>query len=255
MLRSLYTSGTAMITLSRRMDTVANNLSNADTSGYKKDLLVSRSFREMLVDRIHPSGSNQRPQTVGPLNLGIHVDEVVTSFEQGVLEETGNPLDMAIRGGGFLVVETPNGEVRYTRGGSFQLNGDGYLVTATGETLLDIYGDPLLVGSSSFTVDAMGNLYLDDEYVNTLALADFADEAMEDLRKTGEGLYTYIGDPDQLVAFQGELVQGSLEGSNVNVIKEMMDMMEVNRSYESNQRIVRMLDESLGKAVNEIARR
>ncbi|MGI6707477.1 MAG: flagellar hook-basal body protein [Clostridia bacterium] len=255
MLRSLYTSGTAMITLSRRMDTVANNLSNADTAGYKKDLLVSRSFRDMLVDRIYPSGSDERPQRVGPLNLGIHVDEVVTSFEQGALEETGNPLDLAIRGGGFLIVENPNGEIRYTRGGSFQINGDGCLVTATGESLLDIDGQPIPVGSSSFTLDGMGNLYLDDEYVTTLALVDFAEEAMEDLRKTGEGQYMYIGDPDQMMPFQGELVQGSLEDSNVNVIKEMMDMMEINRSYESNQRVVRMLDESLGKAVNEIALR
>lgn len=249
MLRSLYMAGNAMLTNMKRMDVITNNFSNSDTIGYKKDRLISRSFEDMLIARINDRNV-VNARRVGPLNTGIHVDEIVTSFAQGPIESTGKKTDLTVKGNGFIVINSPAGE-RYTRSGSFNIDANGFLVTDEGYFVMGENG-PLMIPDSEFVIDKTGAVYINEEYVDTLLIVGF--ENLEDLRKEGDSLYLNSNAGNAFIPPDGELMQGYLEGSNVDLMQETVNMIEVLRNYESNQRIIRMLDDTLGKAVNEIGR-
>lgn len=250
MLRALYTAGTAMLTDSRRMDVISNNLTNVETRGFRADTLVTQSFRDMLISRINDPNLRQSSY-VGPHNTGIHIDRVYTSFAQGALEATDLSTDLALAADGFFVVDTPNGE-RYTRSGSFSVDVDGYLTTPTGYYVMG-QGGPLYVGSANFTVGPDGAVTVNGVQTDVLRTVRFGDNGL--LRKEGDTLF-YNLDPaanppaDETV----EVRQGYLENSNVDTARELVDMITVYRHYELNQRVLRMIDESLGRAVNDIAK-
>ena len=117
MLRSFYIAGTGMLAQREKMDIVTNNIVNVDTTGYKKDTLITRSFKDMMIQSMNG-------KDIGPLNTGIHVDDVVTSFDQGNLEQTDRLTDVALEGDGFFAVNTAAG-IRFTRDGAFAVNSDG----------------------------------------------------------------------------------------------------------------------------------
>ncbi|NLF35308.1 MAG: flagellar hook-basal body protein, partial [Clostridiales bacterium] len=149
MVRGLYTSATGMTVQRNKMDVLANNIVNAETTGYKKDTLVTSSFDEVMLLRVNDPGvSIYGAGRTGPYSFGTHVDELVTHFAGGSLEETGRSTDLAIVGQGFFVVETPGGE-RYTRSGNFSVDPEGYLVTGDGHYVLG-EGGRLRVGSDGF---------------------------------------------------------------------------------------------------------
>ena len=250
MLRSFYTAATAMMTQNRRMDIVTNNLSNVETRGYKSDNLVSRSFQDVLLSRINDPYITQAAP-IGTINRGIHIDQVYTTFVQGSLENTGVPTDLAQTQDAFFVILTPDGE-RYTRSGNFNVDAAGYLVTQTGAYVAGQNG-PIPVGMQDFTVTDEGVVQIDGATVDQLRCVSFADN--QGLRKERDGLfYNYDAATNPEQAVMPAVKQGYLENSNVDTGKEMVNMMEIYRSYELNQRVLRMLDESLGKTVNEIAR-
>ena len=124
MLRSLYIASTGMLAQREKMDIATNNIVNVDTTGYKKDTLITRSFKDMMIQSMNG-------QDIGPLNTGIHVDDVRTSFDQGSMEQTDRLTDVALEGDGFFVVNTAAG-IRYTRDGAFAVSSDGYLVNSEG---------------------------------------------------------------------------------------------------------------------------
>ena len=252
MLRALYTSGTAMLVQGKRMDVVTNNIANIETNGYKKDLLVSRSFRDMMIERIKddPSIVSAGTNFVGPHNTGVHIDQIYTGFQQGALETTTSSTDFALEGDGFFAVETPEGE-RYTRDGAFNIDSLGYLVTNDGRYVLGADGQRLLIGSEDFSVDSLGNINADGTMAGRLRIVSFADLSV--LRKQGDNLvYPFDGSAPEVSG--AAVMQRALEKSNVEASEEIVRMIEISRNYEANQRIVKMLDDSLGRAVNEIAR-
>jgi len=247
MLRGLFMAATGMLTQQKRMDVVTNNLANATTTGFKEDGLVVRSFGDLMISRM--DGSGQRPaEPVGPLGTGIHADRVRTVLTDGPLEETGRQTDLALSGQVFFAIETPEGE-RYTRAGNFQISADGMLVTHDGHPVLGRNG-PLRVGSGSFTVRSDGTV-TSAEGEDRIRLVGFPDPAV--MRKEGGNRYAHDGERpiDQT---DGLVRQGFLEGSNVDLSRQMTDMIEIYRSHEINQRMIRLFDEKLGKAVNEIGR-
>ncbi|HHY78354.1 MAG TPA: flagellar hook-basal body protein, partial [Clostridiales bacterium] len=186
------------------------------------------------------------------MNAGVHTSVVVTDFTQGSLSPTENPLDVAISGSGFFTVETENGE-RYTRDGSFSLNADGYIVTKDGHMVLGENGY-IQINGNDIRIDEKGNIYSGGELIDRLKLVDFQDYSA--LMKEGSNLYTIISEEwmGQEKAFESTIKQGFIEGSNVNAVKEMTDMITMLRSYEANQRLIRAHDELLEKAVNEVGR-
>lgn len=250
MLRSLYIAGTGMLTMRRQLDVIANNITNADTTSYKSDKLLSRSFSDMLIERLDDPNIISRSTPIGEQNTGVHIDEIVTDHAQGILEETGKTTDLAIEGTGYFAVETPDG-VRYTRDGAFTVNAEGYLATSGGHFVLNTAGARIQVNGSAFQVDEAGVVTAEGAQVGTLQLVSFEDTGA--LRKVGDNLYYNYGN-SATTQGGGSVRQGVLETSNVDITREMVNLIQVSRRYETNQRMVQMLDESLGKAVNEVGR-
>ena len=250
MLRSLYIAATGMLVQRKKMDVITNNITNVETTGYKKDQLLSRSFKDMMIERINDPAVVSYSTYVGGQNTGVHIDEVATDFAQGNMEGTERLSDLAIQGPGFFTVNTAAGE-RYTRDGSFGVNSEGYLVTADGNYVMGVSGK-IRVGKGKFTINEQGVVTVNGTPAGKLKIVTFADT--KGLRKEGNNLYSNYNSTIAQTTAQTTVKQGYLEGSNVDIAREMVDMIAVSRTYETNQRMVKMIDESLGKAVNEVGR-
>jgi len=242
----------------KRMDTVANNLANADTPGFKRDVVVTQSFSDVMMQRVREyelRGFNTTNIT-GPASLGIIVSSVHRDFSAGSLQPTGSPLDLAINGTGFFEVAFTNtsGEVTnmFMRSGSFTLSEGGMLTTLTGHAVLNTSGNPIVIPNGNIVIHGNGSIAVDDVIIDTIGIVDFEDHAT--LRPFGDNLYTTT-DASAQVPFVGSVVQGYIETSNVNIVREMVEMIALSRAYEANARMVSIADQTLGQAVNEIARR
>ena len=252
MIRSLYTAVSGMITLENKQNTVTNNMANANTTGYKSENLSIKSFKEVLIqnnDRVASSQGGK--QELGSLSLGAAIDSVDTMFTQGGLKETGKMGDFAVNGRGFFVVQKGN-ERYYTRDGNFKVNNQGNLINTSGDLVLGINNrtgamEPIFVGGEDFILDSSNNLVVGGNPTHKLALADFQDYT--DLQKLGDN---YYAGENPIYNARVTVNQGFLESSNVNVVDSMVDMLSVMRSFETNQKFVSMIDESLGKAANEV---
>jgi len=232
------------------METITNNITNAETTAYKKEFNVAHSFDEVMTRRINDTSSaSMNRHFVGPLNLGTQVDQLYTNFEQGSLEVTDRPTDLALIGDAFFVVMTADGE-RYTKTGHFYLNDGGFLVDGEGNPLLGNNG-PIYVGGLNFAVDSGGNVFTEQGYADTIRVVSFADN--ETLRKQGSNLF-FATVPPLAEANPYAIQQGFLEMSNVDIGREMVDMLAMYRAYETNQRMITMIDETVGRAVNDIGR-
>lgn len=245
MIRGLYLATDGMLTQERRIDVVIHNLSHAETVGFKEDKLLTQSFEDQMVARVY--GYDTRHATpIGPFSSGVFLDETTTLFTPGPFEETGLDTDLAIEGDGFFVVTTPKGP-RYTKAGHFTVSAEGYLVTPEGYTVQGQQG-PIQTNGQPFSVDQNG-LVRTVNGTSQLQLVRFAD--LSALRKEGENLYSSQTAPEQ----GGVMVrQGFLEQSNVDLADQVTNLILIQRQYELNQRVLRLMDERLGHSVNEIAR-
>ncbi|HNX23785.1 MAG TPA: flagellar basal-body rod protein FlgF [Spirochaetota bacterium] len=278
MVRGIYTGASGMLAQDAKMDAIANNLANVDKTAYKKDIAIFKSFPEMLIRRINesglgitPAGSYDTAPYVGKLGTGVELNEVFTDFEQGSLQRTENNFDLALEGKGFFTVMTERGE-RYSRDGSFTINQDGILMTHNGNPVMGENGI-IKVQHNNFIVNERGEIVVNGDLssdprdvvsmnsnnwsnpivIDKLKLVDF--ENIREVKKEGDSMYReteYSGPP--LPPGELKVVQGFLEKSNVNIVREMVDMIEVQRSYEANQKTVTSHDQALGKLINEVAR-
>lgn len=258
MIRGLYTSGYGMLTLNRKMDTVSNNMANVNTNGFKKDAVVFEEFSDVLMKRFFDSGNIPlaRPSTIGNMALYNDIAEIHTDYTQGALENTGISTDVAINADDsafFCVAVNDNNNAfreYYTRDGSFKLDPIGRLVTRDGYPVMGDNGVITLQGSD-FTISEKGEIIQNGETIDTLKIRKF--ENPESLRKFGMNLTT-VTNESQDAAFEGTIQQGYIERSNVDSVKEMVDMISVLRAYESNQKLIQYQDSTLEKAVNEVGR-
>ncbi|MDR1689784.1 MAG: flagellar hook-basal body protein [Clostridiales bacterium] len=256
MVRGLYTSGVGMMAVMRKFDVISDNIANADTTGFKKDTVITRSFSEELMKRLDDPASNQTAHSVrvGRVSLGVFVDTLNTNFGSGAIRITDNEFDLAINGDGFFTIGTTdeNGEYaeKYSRDGSLTVR-NGLLVTKDGNTVLGLNG-VITLPEGEFTVSEAGEVRVNGEYIDTLRMTSFTDN--QTLRKYKDNLYSTTPE-SELTNFQGRVQQGALEASNVNSISEMVDMITVNRLYEANQRVITTIDTTLGRAVNDISRK
>ncbi len=248
MIRGLYSSAWSMKTVQRKMDVVTNNISNVNSTAFKKDIVVFGSFPEILTARIDSISGRTN---IGTMNLGHDVDEVHTDFSEGSIENTANPYDFAIVGSPsafFVVGEGADGGTYYTRNGSFKINSNRELVTSEGYRVMGQDG-PIVLENTEFSVDKDGSIILHGDIAGRLLIREFANP--ETLRKQGNCLLTET-DETVVAEFSGEILQGAVEISNVNIIKEMVDMINVMRLYEANQRMITTQDNTLERAVNDI---
>ena len=192
-----------MIQQSRRLDTIANNLANINTNGYKRDKAIDRSFEDELLLRTG-GGVGSSTRHIGDINHGVYMDEVVTSFEQGSINQTENSTDLALLGEGFFTILTDSG-ARYTRDGSFTIDNSGRLTIIEGWPVLGEQGE-IYLEDDNFIVDRFGNVFQDGAHVDTLLIVDFDDKYA--LRKSGDNYFMNIDDTNQPVQFTGEVRQG-----------------------------------------------
>jgi flagellar basal-body rod protein FlgF len=215
-----------------KLQSISQNVSNMNTPGFKRQLLENAGFDTHLQANI-----NQVAQQLDQSYLKT----------QGLMNQTKNPTDFALSGEGYFQVQGEQG-IFYTRRGDFQVNNQGELTTATGETVLG-KGGVIKVDDHAFTVDSQGGLFIDHHKVDQLNIVQFKQPLL--LRYSGNGLYQ--GEESPIPVGANTLVrQGFIEQSNVKSIDEMMDMVKTSRHFEANQRVMRTADSLLATAINQL---
>ena len=256
MINSLWISKTGMEAQQMQLDVIANNLANVSTTGFKR---ASAVFEDLMYQNLRQAGSNSSEQSQLPtgLQVGLGVRTVATSrsFSQGNLQQTSNKLDVAIQGNGFFQVTMPDGTTNYTRDGSFQVDSQGRLVTATGLPVGNGVTIPANATSVSIAANGMVSVQMPGnvtpQAVGTIALASFINPAGLDPK--GQNLYAETpasGQPNSGTAGangMGALMQGFVETSNVNVVQELVTMIQTQRAYEMNSKAIQTSDQMLQK--------
>ncbi|MFI3201701.1 MAG: flagellar hook-basal body protein [Eubacteriales bacterium] len=256
MLKGLYTAHSGMINEQHRMDTLTNNLANAATTGYKKEGATSQSFDSVLAYSIkNDSVSPNIARNIGSNTPGVKIGENYTAYTQGGFRETGNPYDIAISGDGFFAIEFMNQaeevSTKYTRDGSFTLDRDGYLVTKDGDYVLGENGRIQLDPLQATSIDAAGKIVQGDTEVDVLLIQDFEDYNY--LEHYGENYFQPV-EGAELMDGTASIYSGYLEMSNVQVVSEMVEMINVTRAYEANSKIIQTYDSTLEIAVNQLGK-
>lgn len=254
MMRSLNTSGTGMVAQQYNLDTIANNLANVNTTAFKN---VRAEFSDIFYQTFKAAGAsnggNSRQPIALQVGLGARFSASSTNFANGALQPTGNPLDFAINGDGFFQVEMPDGQVGYTRDGSFKRDVTGLMVTSEGYPLQPAITVP--AGSTAISVSEGGVVSAilpgqnEPQELGTITLALFANPA--GLTRVGQNIYLAGAASGEAQAVNpseqgsGRLQSGFLEGSNVQVVEEMVRMIMAQRAYEINSKAIMTADEML----------
>ena len=237
MYKGTYIAMTGAVMRSQELDSVANNLANASTAGYKKTSFSSRLYPLL-------EGTSQRQDSIYPDARAMtyygayHIDT-----SEGNIRTTGNPLDLAVKGDGFFAVES-KGKTYYTRNGSFSMNKDGFMVTGSGQMVLDAANKPIRIAgknisTANINIASDGNIYINGNVLSKLKLVN-----LNNIQHVGDSLFS----GNETGASKGEILQGSLEMSNVNVVEELANLIIAQRAYDLNSKAVQASDEMLQTA-------
>lgn len=255
MMRSLNTAASGMVVQQRNLDTIANNLANVNTTGFKAQ---RAEFQDLMYQTVRASGAanSGAAQQPSALQVGLGSQFVASSgnFSQGAVQQTGNQTDLAITGDGFFKVEMPDGTNAYTRDGSFKINATGELVTSDGYAISPSISIPN--GATAVFVSANGTVSAkvpgqdEPQELGTLTITVFPNAS--GLTRIGQNLFSAGGasgtgedrTPGQEGA--GQIVQGALESSNVEIVFEMVRMITAQRAYEINSKAIQTSDDMLG---------
>jgi flagellar basal-body rod protein FlgG len=263
MMRALYTSATGAQAQQFNIDIIANNVANVNTSGYKK---VRAEFQDLLSQTFQAAGALTAQGTYDPVGvqvgLGVGISATQRIHLEGSVIQTGNPLDLAIQGDGFFQVLQPSGEVAYTRDGTFKRDANGQLVTSDGYLLQPNISVPndateiIISQDGTVFVRQAGSQSLNQ--VGQIQMVKFANPA--GLESVGRNLFVGTdgsGNPVQGTAGQGEFAsttinQGFVEGSNVQIVEELINLITAQRAFEANSKVMRTSDEVLSNINNVI---
>jgi flagellar basal-body rod protein FlgF len=258
MSKGIFTAVSGAMAQSARLDTVANNLANVNTTGFKRD---GQLFREYLTSFNQEPGTIEVPRIPASIesfyahNGGdksfVDLDGTYSDLSQGTIRPTGNNLDFALEGEGLFEVATPDG-IRYTRAGNFTVDGDGRLVTKQGFPVQKQGGGEFKFESADVSVSTNGEIFEKGQSVGKLALVKVGNK--DALLKQGANLFALKDNLEAQLsaAVETKVNQGFLEGSNVNIVREMTDMITATRTFESTQKAIQAYDQMAGKVVNEV---
>lgn len=277
-MKNIWVPLSGQIAQQRKVETIANNIANANTPGFKKEQLVFKEYLTALnkgVDQVDLPRKEWKPddfyRTQGAQNAYVAVDGSYTSHEQGPLQPTGNPLDLALNGKGFYEVLTPSG-IRYTRNANFTLSSEGEIVTNRGYKLLSKINsdenfekpDTLsnddansrvikIPNSKKLSISKNGEIFNENGLIEEISIIEFKD--LHALKKQGHSLFIN-NDQNNLKRTNIETTsnQGFIEGSNVNAIREMSELIKAHRHFENIQKAISTYDSISGKAVNDISK-
>lgn len=239
----LYVAMSHQSAMQRRMDVVSNNIANMNTTGFRGERVTFRHHLEEL------EGDGPKGMT----NVNFTLDYgILRNLEQGSFMPTNNPLDVALEGSGFLTIENDLGETLYTRSGHLRINAESELILASGQRVLDENGNPITIDpeDTNIKITKDGRIFSDLGEIARLGLAAFNDE--QNMERLGAAIYRTDEppkDPQDL-----NVLQGSLEGSNVNSISEITEMINVMRSYQSVQRQMDSVQELRDRSIDRLAR-
>ena len=250
MTKGFYQLTSGILSQTRRLNVVSNNMTNLSTAGYKAETYTDTTFREVLVSRAGKSGSGD-PVAIGTESYALVPDELYVDYNQGILKETGLTLDFAIQGDGFFAVQTADG-VEYTRSGSFSLDDQGRLCLTGKGLVLGVGGQPITLATDQIRADAQGRIYtVDGAYQGQLAVYTFADNAQ--LEKNESGLFGDGGQQAQLNG-QPQVYWKHVEQSNVDMLQEMSQMLTAQRALQGGSQMLKLYDQLLTKATTEVGR-
>ena len=252
MIRALYTAASGMTAQQMNLDTIANNLANSSTTGFRQ---LRLQFQDMIYQNLITPGAAQSQSTVSAgLQIGLGTKSAATEviMTQGALNQTSNPLDLAIEGPGFFQVQRPDGTIAYTRAGQFHLNNQGTIVTTDGDPILPNITIPANATAVTITQYGVVNASLSGQQnpsqLGQLQLATFPNPGgLESLganvlQATLSSGDPVLGNPGGTEGL-GTLQQGYLENSNVDVVTELVQMVLAQRAYESNSKVIKAADD------------
>ena len=269
MVRGLYTATAGALVAQLTTDTLANNLANVNTGGFKRTLLQVESSETMPIYRLQTDPGTTPGTTVpgqsvadpiGLLGSGSRVYDTPANFEQGGLRPTGAPFDMAISGSGFFTLQTAQG-IRYTRDGSFVRNAQGLLSTQGGDIVLGQNNGSIAIPDGNISIDRNGAINVADpnaptapsRTVGTLQITEFNN--LVGLRPEGSSRFVDSGVADpKTTATQSAVVQGSIEGSNADVVRSMVGLIVAERWFEANEKMIQTQDTMNTEAINDVGR-
>lgn len=274
MVKGLYTAYTGMINEQHRMDVLTNNLANANTNGYKKEGATAQSFKDQLALKIKDyTDAPFTARGLGIINPGVKIGEGYVDWTEGPMKETNNTFDLAIGGYGFFGIDYTNKavnierdtplvqQIMYTRDGNFTLNQEGFLVTQDGDFVVSQDGGQIQLDTNLSTqINMNGEIIQNGEVVANIGIFDFEKVVYPDgrvsydtLEHYGENCYVTTDDTVEAEA-TGRVYAGFLEQSNVSVVDEMVNMIAVQRNYDTNQKMITTVDDTLDIAVNQLGR-
>ncbi|QSX07182.1 flagellar hook-basal body protein [Sedimentibacter sp. zth1] len=246
MSRGLYTLTSGMITQQRKIDITSNNLANINTAGYKKEQAVTTNFGSLLLSKVNQNGIKQTTEQLGQVSLIRIAEDNNTIHSQGALDQTDGAFDFAILGSGFFGINN-NGNVQYTRNGSFDLDNEGYLVLGDKGRVQGEYGD-IFIGTDKYNCTEDGGIYVEGELIDKIAIYDF--ETYDVIDKISEGMY---GATVQAQLMEYPVVKkGMIERSNVNMADEMVEVMSSQRALQNASQAIKMYDQIMELAATRI---
>lgn len=258
-IRGLETAAKGMQALIEQNDSTANNVANVNTVGYKKQNLVFQNIYDANI--IQKNSIIDEAKSIGELSIGSQVQKLTHDFSQGVLDRTGNTFDFAIEGDGFFKIQSNDGEISYTRNGSFTLNNNGNLVTKDGEYVLDDKSKRIKINTDDVVMRSLNDIIINEDgtiqisndqtqiTMQKIGIYDFSNK--EDMTCLGSSKFkpTNLTINPELKAEKFSIQQGSLEMSNANVVTEMMKTINTSRNYEALSKLVQSNGDSLGNVM------
>jgi flagellar basal-body rod protein FlgF len=255
LIKGFVAASNGMQALIEQNDSTANNVANVNTVGYKKQSLVFKDLYD--IDVMQKDSITDEAVNIGQLSMGSQVQKLVYDFSQGSLDRTGNVFDLAIEGDGFFKVQSNEGEISYTRNGSFTLNNNGNLVTKDGDYVLDAQGKTIKINTNDVVMRSINDIIINEDgtiqlsndqnqiTMQKIGIYDFSNK--EDMFYLGGAKFKPIDTTmnPELRAEKFSVKQGSLEMSNANVVNEMMKTISTSRNYETLSKLVMANSESL----------
>lgn len=249
MFKGFYNLTSGMLTQQRNLNVVANNMVNISTAGYKEDQYTATTFDEVLYSQVGNKEKDYQP--VGQQSYIRATSQIYTNYDQGTLEPTGLTLDFALGGEGFFAIQRTDGQVAYTRAGSFSLDEEGYLCLPGQGRVLDGEGQPIQLSTDRVIGDSTGKIYSEDGNYLLGQIGVYTFEDYGTLEHDDQGLFTGEG---ATVVDTPQVYWSYLERSNVNMVEQMTEMMTCQRAFQSAAQVTKMYDQIMTKATTDLGR-
>lgn len=261
LLRGLASAANGMTALIEQNDSIANNIANVNTVGFKQEKITFKNLYDEAIIQKKGNGANAEDLNIGNLSMGSVAEKLTYDFSQGALNSTSNPFDVAIEGDGFFKIKSQNGDISYTRNGSFTLNNNSNLVTKEGDFVLDEQGKPIVIDTNDLQMHSNRDIIITEDgqisinneknqvQLQKIGIYDFDNK--EDMINIG-GSHFRPTDPQnnrELKAEKYTIQQGALEMSNANIVREMINSINTSKNYEALSKLTKEQGSSLSRVI------